>query len=91
MVEIFEYLNYREFLKDYISEKRKRDRAFTHRAILAKMGVSSTGYLSNIFSGKKNLSKTQVSDLSAILELNERERICFKYMVNFNQAKSIED
>lgn len=91
MVEIFEYLNYREFLKDYIDEKRVKDQSFTHREILAKMGVSSTGFLSNVFSGKKNLNSKHVEDLSLILELNQRQRICFTYMVNFNQAKTIEE
>lgn len=91
MVEIFEYLNYREFLRDYIDEKRVKDQSFTHREILKKMGVSSTGFLSNVYSGKKNLNDKHVEDLSLILELNQRQRICFTYMVNFNQAKSIEE
>lgn len=90
MDEIFSYLNYREFLRDYLSHKSKQDRSFTQRELLAKMNVSSTGFLANVMSGKKNLNEKMTEDLSHLLELRQRERNCFVYMVNYNQAKTIE-
>ncbi len=90
MNDIFSYLNYREFLRDYIAEKRKHDRSFTQREILSKMNIRSTGFLANVMSGKKNLNDKMIGDLSLVLELRQRERTCFSYMVHYNQAKSIE-
>lgn len=90
-VDIFDYINYRDFLRDYISYKRKRDSNFTHREILKKIGISSTGFLSNVISGKKNLNDEHTEALAIVLELNQREQICFGYMVSYNQARSIEE
>ncbi len=63
MVNIYDYMNYRDFLRDYLNYKKEKNRSFTHREILKKMGINSTGFLSNIFSGKKNLNEQHVEDL----------------------------
>lgn len=91
MVDIFEYLNYRLYLQDLFSEKKKKDKTFTHRKILKSMGVSSTGFLSNIISGKKNINTKHILSLCEALSLKQNERICFDYLVHYNQARSFEE
>lgn len=88
---IFEYVNYRAFLADFLSNKREENPAFSHRAILQRIGVSSSGFLSNVLAGKKNLSSAQRTRLSKVLKLPKKESLYFENLVQFNQAKTLDE
>lgn len=91
MTEIFEYSDYRKFLKDLLEEKKRVNRLFSHRAVLQKMGITSTGFLANVISGRKNLTPPQVQKLAQILKLKAAEARYFECLVLFNQAKSLDE
>ncbi len=91
MPEIYQYSDYRIFLKELLEEKKKENRLFSHRAVLQRMGVSSSGFLANVISGRKNLTPDQVQKLSAILKLKAAEARYFECLVLFTQARSLED
>src|SRR3954465_8793251 len=91
MPDIFQYSDARRFLKDLLEEKKKENRQFSHRAVLQKMGISSTGFLANVLSGRKNLTPDQVQKLAAILKLKAAEARYFECLVLFTQARSLED
>jgi uncharacterized protein (TIGR02147 family) len=55
------------------------------------MGITSTGFLANVVSGRKNLTPAQVQKLAQIMKLKASEARYFECLVNFNQAKSLED
>jgi uncharacterized protein (TIGR02147 family) len=91
MPSIYNYLNYREFLRDYFVEQKQLQKQLTHRVILKKMGITSTGFLSNVISGKKNLNEEMSGSLGKILNLAGRERRYLKNMVEYTQARSLEE
>lgn len=91
MPDIFQYSDARKFLKDLLEEKKKENRQFSHRAVLQKMGVSSTGFLANVLSGRKNLTPDQVQKLGFILKLKAAETRYFECLVLFTQARSLEE
>lgn len=92
MTTIFEYVNYRLFLKDFLREaKRDRRPEFAHKVILDRLGISSTGFLSNVIAGRKNLTPFQISQLVKALKLNKTEEAYFEAMVYFTQAKVIKE
>jgi uncharacterized protein (TIGR02147 family) len=91
MPSIYKYINYREFLRDYFVEQKQLRTPITHRLILKKMKISSTGFLSNVIAGKKNLNDEMKSSISRILNLAERERRYFKNMVDYTQARTLEE
>jgi uncharacterized protein (TIGR02147 family) len=91
MPSIYNYLNYREYLRDYFVEQKQLQKQLTHRAILKKMGITSTGFLSNVISGKKNLNEEMSVKLGKILNLAARERRYLKNMVEYTQARSLEE
>lgn len=91
MSEIFEYSDYRKYLKDLLEDKKRVNRLFSHRAVLQKMGITSTGFLANVISGRKNLTPAQVQKLSQIMKLKAAEARYFECLVLFNQAKSLDD
>ncbi len=91
MPDIYQFSDYRKYLKQLLEEKKRENRQFSHRAVLQKMGISSTGFLANVFSGRKNLTPEQVVKLAAILKLKAGEARYFECLVLFNQARSLED
>jgi uncharacterized protein (TIGR02147 family) len=91
MPDIYQYSDYRKYLKALLEEKKKENKLFSHRAVLQKMGVSSTGFLANVLSGRKNLTPDQVQKLTGILKMKAGEARYFECLVLFNQARSLED
>lgn len=91
MPSIYNYLNYREFLRDYFIEQKQLRNPVTHRLILKKMKISSTGFLSNVIAGKKNLNDEMKCSIGRILNLAGRERRYFKNLVDYTQARTLEE
>lgn len=91
MPSIYKYLNYREYLHDYFIEQKELRVPLTHRAVLKEMGITSTGFLSNVIAGKKNLNDEMGRKLGSIINLAGREQRYLNIMVAYTQAKSIEE
>lgn len=91
MSEIFEYSDYRKYLKDLLEDRKRANRLFSHRAVLQRMGISSTGFLANVISGRKNLTPVQVQKICQIMKLKASEARYFECLVLFNQAKTLEE
>jgi uncharacterized protein (TIGR02147 family) len=92
MPNLYEYVNYRLFLQDFLTEHKKdTEPDFSHKMILAKMGISSTGFLSNVMAGRKNLTPIQIIKLAKILKMNKAEAAYYEAMVYFTQAKVIDE
>lgn len=90
-ISIYKYFNYRTFLKDFISEKKKINPYFSHRGVLQKMGITSSGFLANVISGKSNLTIEQVKNLGNIFKLSKNEIKYFKNLIYFSKAKTIDE
>lgn len=91
MPSIYKYLNYREYLRDYFVEQKQFQKQLTHRAILKKMGITSTGFLSNVLAGKKSLTGEVCKKLGRIIGLAAREQRYLNDMVAYTQASSLEE
>ncbi len=88
-INIYTYLDYREFLQDYLREKKKENPYVSHRVIQRKMGITSTGFLANIISKRSNLTIDQVVKLASIMGLNKKETRYFKTLVYFAKSKNL--
>ena len=87
--DIYQYLNYREFIKEYLADLKSRDSKISHRYILSKMDISSTGFLANVISGKKNLSNAQVLKFCKVLKFPKPETRFMETLVLYNQSKDL--
>lgn len=87
MINLFEYLNYRDFLKDAYEERHASDWRFSHRYIAEKAGFDASMF-NKILQGKRNLTSRLVSVFADIFCSDEREKKYFADMVAFNQAKN---
>ena len=91
MISIFDYQNYRLFLIDFLNDKKQHEKGFSQRDILKKMGISSSGFLANVLSGRNNLTTTQIALLARVLKFKKSETAYFEALVLFTQAKTLDE
>lgn len=87
MINIFEYLNFRDFLRDAYEERHTGDWRFSHRYIAEKAKFDSSMF-NKILQGKRNLTSRLIKTFADIFCNDEREKNYFANMVAFNQAKT---
>lgn len=86
-ISIFDYANYRFFLRDFLAEKKKTGDHLTYEALGEAVGFTSKGFLTQILQGKCNLPVTMMEPLVKVLELGKKETEYFSLLIKFNQAK----
>jgi uncharacterized protein (TIGR02147 family) len=86
MDTIYESLDYRKFLKELIAERQKQDSWFSYRWISSKIGVTSSGFLSLVLNGKRNISIENAARLCSVVKFTKKETEYFIALVRFNQA-----
>lgn len=86
---VFDFVDYREFLKVSFEYKKFKNPAYSESAFIqaAGMGKNSRGYLSLIIKGKRNLSTNSILGFAQAIKLNPKETMYFENMVNFNQSE----
>lgn len=89
-LNIFEYTNYRDFLKDYYARAKEAKNNFSHRWFARRAGFSSPSFLNMVITGQRSLSRESISKVSTTIGLNKREQQYFETLVAFNQAKEPE-
>lgn len=88
MKTIFEYLDYRQYLRDYLEERR--DRGISVRALSKKAGFKSPNYFQLLMDQKRNLTPASLAKLMDIFKFKGAEREFFENLVFMNQAKTTE-
>lgn len=88
---IFDYSDYKSFLKDSYQYNKSLNRNFTHRFIIERVHASSSGWFSDLLKGRINLSSMYRLRLSELFELSEPEDEYFNNLVNYEQATSAEE
>lgn len=83
---VFEYDDYRDYLKDYLELRREIKSTFTQRYFAQRYGFSSPSFCNFVINGKRNLSDRSLSKLVAALELNATKADYFESLVHFNQT-----
>jgi uncharacterized protein (TIGR02147 family) len=91
MQQIFEYTNYRVFLRDIFEESKRKNPAFTHRYLADKLGLLTPNLILLIMQGKRSLTLDMSRRLAEWLKLTVRQRHYFEAMVAFLNAKKHED
>lgn len=91
MVDVFEYTDFRKFLKDRQEATFAANRAFSFRYYSEKAGINSSSFYQQIIKGKRNLTKNTILKTCIAFSLNTKEAEYFENLVFFNQTKSIDE
>lgn len=89
--KVYEYENYRRFLRDYFKEQKALRATFSHRNFARRAGFSSSSFCAHVIEGKRNLTEKSVKKMIRGLRLSGRAAAFFESLVFYNQAKTIED
>jgi uncharacterized protein (TIGR02147 family) len=84
---IFDYLDYREFMRGRYRELHSLHRSFSYQYIGRRIGLDS-GTFSRVLNGERNLDPEKIPKLARVLGLDETEREYFECLTLFGQAKS---
>jgi uncharacterized protein (TIGR02147 family) len=85
MKSIFEYLEYRDFLKDHYEFNKQRFPFFSYRYITAKTGLDASFYV-KVLQKQIHLSEKALDPLCQFLKLNKKEIEYFRLLVRFNKV-----
>jgi uncharacterized protein (TIGR02147 family) len=91
MISIFDYTDYRLFLRDYYTEQKMLNPSFSYQALADRAGLKSKTYLHKVITGKKNLAKSSVLKVAKAIKLKYRETEYLNALVDFNNAKTIRE
>ena len=86
---IYDYDDYRAFLRACLEEKARKNPAFSLRAFARDTGLSPS-HLSRALSGQKKLSGSSAHLISANLELNSKESSYFQTLIELEKSKSFD-
>ena len=85
MKPIFEYYDYREYMRAFY-EERKRISAFSWREFSKIAGFTSPNYMKVVCDGKSRLSKIGVARVANAMGLADHEKLYFEKLVALSDA-----
>jgi uncharacterized protein (TIGR02147 family) len=85
---VYEYTDYRAYLRDYYVAEKARRPAFSYRYFARRAGHTSPNFLKLVIEGKRNLGAASISAFARALELDAEEAGFFAELVAYGQAKS---
>jgi uncharacterized protein (TIGR02147 family) len=86
MKKIFEYFEYRDFLRDHFEHSKEEKPFFSFRYITQKTGIDA-GYYVRILNKQKHLGAGSIEPMIRFLKLKKREGEYFRVLIDYNKAK----
>jgi uncharacterized protein (TIGR02147 family) len=90
-IDIYLYLEYRKYLSDYYSLKKRITSSFSFRSFSHRAGFSAPNFLQLLIQGKRNLKRSSIPNVSQAIGHTGEEARYFEAMVLFDQAKTIRE
>lgn len=87
MSSIYNYYDYRLFLKDYYSEKKEKLSFFSYRYISQKVGMDSS-YIIKVLQGNLHISAKKIEPFCLLCEFSKKESAYFENLVYFCKSKN---
>lgn len=90
-IKLFEYGDYRQYLKDWFRAAKAERRSYSFRSFSKKAGFRTSNFLLLVMQGKRNLTEDSLKKVVVGLDLNRQEQEFFRNLIFFNQAKTHPD
>src|SRR5512133_1692492 len=85
-VEVFDYLDYRAYLRAYYEAAKRRPAGFSFRTFSKRAGLRSPNFFKLVIDGDRNLGKDTVGKFADALGLEGEAREFFADLVAFEQS-----
>jgi len=86
MPDLFEYSDFRTYLRDAYAARKAENPAFSHRYIAQKAGFGSSGAFARILDGSRRLTMDAAVGIARIFRFNRAEKAYFEHLVLHNQS-----
>ena len=90
MESIFEYLEYRDYLRDYYEYHKKKSSFFSFRYFGNKTGIDAS-FLVKVMQKQMHISNKTIPTLITFFKFDEKEAEYFELLVSYNKAKKQND
>ena len=87
-VNLYAYLDYRAFLREWYESAKHSGRAFSFRAFSKRAGFHSPNFFKLVMDGSRNLTEDSLAKFVIGLKLGKSEAEFFRNLIFFTQAKS---
>jgi len=91
MLDIYQYLDYRTYLKDFQADRQVRNASFSVRSFLKRAGITSPSFFKQVVDGDRNLTENTLAAFLTAMNLKTAESLYFRTLVHFCQAKTSEE
>jgi uncharacterized protein (TIGR02147 family) len=89
--DIFAYLSYRAFLRDWFKARKRADRRYSHRLFAQRAGVASPSLLSEVIAGRRNLTPATSAGFASALGLDREQARFFQDLQELDRAATPEE
>ncbi len=87
---LFEYLDYRDFLRDFYQTQKSRNSCYSYRAFALKARLASPNYLKLVIDGKRRITDKTIDCFIKGLNLKPLEIRYFKSLILYNESEELE-
>jgi uncharacterized protein (TIGR02147 family) len=87
MQHISDYLDYRDFLKDFYQDKKSHSSFYSYRIFASQVGLD-TSYLAKVIMKKRHLAADSILKVAHYCGLSGKDAECFETLVHFGKAKT---
>lgn len=87
-IDVYDYLDYRAFLRDYYTARKGQGRGFSYRQFSRMASLRSPNYLKLVIDGDRNLSAAMAERFAAACGLEGEALTYFVDLVALDQAKT---
>lgn len=85
---VFDYHDYRAFLRDHYAQRKAQSRGFSFRAFSRKAGLGSPNYLKLVMDGQRNLTREMAVRFAEACGLEGEAAAFFLDLVEMGQART---
>lgn len=86
---VFEYLDYRQFLRDHFAKSKELKTQYSFRYFARRAGLSSSNFLKLVMDGKRNLGPSTIDKFVKALKLDAEAATFFADLVALDQAQTL--
>ncbi len=90
-IDVFEYMDYRAFLRDFYARAKQAKRGFSFRAFSRRAKLASPNHLKRVMESDRNLTPDTAERFAKACGLQGEASEYFVQLVSFNQANSSEE
>jgi uncharacterized protein (TIGR02147 family) len=91
MNSIFNYTDYRVYLKSIFDHKKQLNPGFSHRLLARQLGLKAPGHMLFVMQGKRNLTNDLAMRIAVWLKLGKKESDYLMSLVRYCHAKNADE